>query len=49
MSDMLPFQVTDAVNEASIMSSLEHPNIVQYYRAFEFENKLMIVMELCQG
>ena len=36
-------------NEVNIMKMLDHPNVVKLYETFEEENKLHLVLELCEG
>ena len=36
-------------DEISILSSLDHPNIVKYYETYESPNYLYVVMEYCHG
>lgn len=38
-----------ALNEASVLSRLQHPNIVAYYDSFEEDGVLMIEMEYAEG
>ena len=42
-------QKDEAKNEADLMERLTHPNIVKYHRQFEKNQKLNIVMELCEN
>ena len=35
--------------EVQILSTLDHPNIVKYFEAYEDENYLYLVMEQCKG
>lgn len=39
----------DAVNEATMLKSLNHPNIVSYYNSYMDSNQLIIVMQYCEG
>ncbi len=39
----------EAINEVTILSKLEHPNIVKYYDSFIEKNFLNIIMEFCEG
>lgn len=39
----------DAVNEATMLKSLNHPNIVSYYNSYMDSNSLIIVMQYCEG
>ncbi|XP_055624463.1 myosin light chain kinase, smooth muscle-like [Toxorhynchites rutilus septentrionalis] len=39
----------DAVREIDIMSCLHHPRLIQLYDAFDFENKVYVILELVQG
>ncbi|KAJ8040924.1 Serine/threonine-protein kinase Nek8 [Holothuria leucospilota] len=38
-----------ALNEAKVLSMLEHPNIIEYYENFLEDKALMIVMEYAEG
>lgn len=37
-----------AYNEVTILSSLEHPNIIKYYESFMDDQDLYIVMQYAQ-
>jgi len=39
----------DCSNEAKILNTLDHPNIVKYYDSFLEKNNLNIIMEFCDG
>jgi serine/threonine protein kinase len=39
----------EAINEVTILSKLDHPNIVKYYDSFIEKNYLNIIMEFCEG
>lgn len=39
----------DAINEVTILSKLDHPNIVKYYDSFIDKNILAIIMEFCEN
>ena len=41
--------VEDFYNELKILNSLDHPNIVQVVDAYECEDVVTIIMELCHG
>ncbi|XP_010550467.1 PREDICTED: calcium-dependent protein kinase 28-like [Tarenaya hassleriana] len=46
----LPIAVEDVKREVQILKALSgHENVVQFYNAFEDENFVYIVMELCEG
>jgi serine/threonine protein kinase len=36
-------------NEISIMKMLDHPNVIKLYEIFEEENRLHLVLEMCEG
>ncbi len=36
-------------NEVNIMKMLDHPNVIKLYEIFEEENKLHLVLEMCDG
>ncbi|XP_015792494.1 serine/threonine-protein kinase Nek8 [Tetranychus urticae] len=38
-----------AINEVKVLSILDHPNIVSFYNNYEWEGKLLIEMEYCEG
>lgn len=38
-----------ALNEVTVLSKLEHPNIISYYDSFEDDGVLMIEMEYAEG
>lgn len=38
-----------ALNEVTVLSKLEHPNIISYYDSFEDDGILMIEMEYAEG
>ncbi|EDS36813.1 myosin light chain kinase [Culex quinquefasciatus] len=40
---------TDALREIDIMSCLHHPRLIQLYDAFDYENKVYVILELVQG
>lgn len=42
-------QISDVKLEAKILSSIKSDYVVRYYDSFEDNNKLMIVMEYCDG
>jgi serine/threonine protein kinase len=42
-------QLDSLRNEVNIMKMLDHPNVVKLYETFEEENKLHLVLELCEG
>ncbi|XP_031110444.1 calcium-dependent protein kinase 16-like isoform X2 [Ipomoea triloba] len=47
---ILPIAVEDVRREVKILSALTgHENVVQFHNAFEDENSVYIVMELCEG
>ncbi|KAG0490032.1 hypothetical protein HPP92_006895 [Vanilla planifolia] len=47
---VLPIAVEDVKREVKILEALKgHENIVHFYNAFEDENYVYIVMELCEG
>ncbi|XP_021908328.1 calcium-dependent protein kinase 16 [Carica papaya] len=47
---VLPIAVEDVKREVKILQALTgHENVVQFYNAFEDENYVYIVMELCEG
>jgi len=41
--------VQELRNEISILSALDHPNIVKAIETFDFRNQLYMVLELCSG
>lgn len=49
LTDVTERQKSDAYNEAAIMERIKHPNIVTYITSFEEDNKLNILMELCEN
>ncbi|KAF5753039.1 calcium-dependent protein kinase 28-like [Tripterygium wilfordii] len=50
MKMVLPIAVEDAKREVKILQALTgHENVVQFHNAFEDENYVYIVMELCEG
>ncbi len=42
-------QLDSLRDEVNIMKMLDHPNVVKLYETFEEENKLHLVLELCDG
>nr|XP_019532034.2 myosin light chain kinase 2, skeletal/cardiac muscle [Aedes albopictus] len=40
---------TDAIREIDIMSCLHHPRLIQLFDAFDYENKVYVILELVQG
>ncbi|KAL9229627.1 hypothetical protein vseg_005075 [Gypsophila vaccaria] len=47
---VLPIAVEDVKREVKILKALTgHENVVQFYNAFEDDNYVYIVMELCEG
>jgi serine/threonine protein kinase len=42
-------QLDSLRNEITIMKMLDHPNVIKLYETFEEENKLHLVLELCEG
>eukprot|EP00249_Psilotum_nudum_P015302 c25250_g2_i1 orf=594-1055(+) len=47
---LLPIAVEDVKREVKILQTLSgHDNIVQFYEAFEDDDYIYIVMELCEG
>lgn len=38
-----------AMNEAKVLSMLDHNNIVKYYNSYECDGKIFIEMEYCDG
>ncbi|XP_074296505.1 calcium-dependent protein kinase 18-like [Silene latifolia] len=47
---ILPIAVEDVKREVKILKALTgHENVVQFYNAFEDDNYVYIVMELCEG
>lgn len=40
---------TDAIQEIDIMSCLHHPRLIQLFDAFDYENKVYVILELVQG
>lgn len=47
--DLTKTERNSAMNEAQILSLLDHPNIISYYDNFEEEGVLMIEMEYADG
>ena len=39
----------EAINEVTILSKLDHPNVVKYYDSFIEKNMLNIIMEYCEN
>lgn len=37
---------TDAIREIDIMSCLHHPRLIQLFDAFDYENKVYVILEL---
>ncbi len=42
-------QLDSLRDEVNIMKMLDHPNVIKLYETFEEENKLHLVLELCDG
>ena len=40
---------TNALQEANLLRTLEHPHIVQYHESFIEKDTLIIIMEYCEG
>lgn len=49
LMDLTKTERNSAMNEAQILSLLDHPNIISYYDNFEEEGVLMIEMEYADG
>ena len=49
MTDMTPLQKEQALNEARLTMNLKHPHIVVCHKAFITDQKLNIVLELCEN
>ncbi len=49
MHDLTSQERQLALNEVSVLSKLEHPNIVSYFDSFEEDGVLMIEMEYAEG
>ena len=49
MHDLTSQERQLALNEVSVLSKLEHPNIISYYDSFEEDGILMIEMEYAEG
>ena len=46
---MNPKMKKDAINEVTILSKMEHPNVIKYYDSFIERNFLNIIMEYCEN
>ena len=49
VSSLSDSEKADAIREASVLASLDHPFIVKYYDSFEENGMFFIVMEYCDG
>ena len=49
VSSMSVKEKQEALNEVRVLSTLKHPNVVQYLTSFQAGNKLCIVMEYAEG
>ena len=49
MRNLSPHQAKLTVQEASLLSKLNHPNIVTFWESFTTSNNLYIVMEFADG
>ena len=49
LMDLTKTERNSAMNEAQILSRLDHPNIISYYDNFEEDGVLMIEMEYADG
>ena len=49
LMDLTKTERYSAMNEAQILSRLDHPNIISYYDNFEEDGVLMIEMEYADG
>lgn len=38
-----------AMGEVQVLSMLNHPNIVTYYKSYEYDGRLLIEMEYCEN
>jgi len=38
-----------SINEIKVLSILDHPHIVSFFNSYEWEGKLLIEMEYCEG
>ena len=41
--------IPELMQEAEILSELDHPNIVKYYKTYQSENYIYLTMEYCEG
>jgi len=49
MEQMTADERQAALNEVTVLSMLDHPNIIRYYENFLEDTALMIVMEYAEG
>ena len=48
-ANMTPEDENMLINEISILSDLDHPNIVRMYEYFQDEKRYYIITEVCKG
>lgn len=42
-------EASEAVGEAEVLASLDHPNVVGFHECFRTEDEVVLVQELCEG
>jgi calcium-dependent protein kinase len=47
--DLTAEEITDIMNEVTILQTLDHPNIVNYYETYDDHKYLYLVMQNCSG